>query len=196
MNPLEITRSYGVLAAEGSRAPLRAVLGVLDREDHALIAAEVRPLQVFAPAGVYLVTSALQGAADRGTAAQARALGYHGALAAKTGSTDDFRDAWFVGYTPEIVIGVWAGYDDNWRIGLPGSALALPIGIDLLSAALGPRGAAHFRPPPGIERRQISIEKNSACRRVVDVFLRGTAPQPGCHPGAADASSSPAPATR
>ncbi|MEN8158567.1 MAG: transglycosylase domain-containing protein [Myxococcota bacterium] len=183
LSPLEITRTYAALAAEGSRVPLSPVLGVLDRDGEPLMTASVRPLRVFTPAEIHLVTSVLQGAADRGTAAYARKLGYRGALAAKTGSTDDFRDAWFVGYTPELTLGVWTGFDDNRRTGLPGSALALPIAIDLLAEALGPDGAGHFRPPPGVERRQVWIEKAGSCRSVVEFFLRGTTPTAQCEPG-------------
>jgi penicillin-binding protein 1B len=182
LSPLEITRAYGTLAAEGTRVPLSFLLGVLDRNGEPLLTARIRPLQVFNPAEVHLVTSLLQGAADRGTAAYARTLGYRGALAAKTGSTDDFRDAWFVGYTPELVLGVWTGFDDNWRTSLPGSALALPLAIDFLSAALGPGGTGHFLPPAGVERHRVWIRKAGVCRGVVDLFLRGTAPAAACQP--------------
>jgi penicillin-binding protein 1B len=184
LSPLEITRAYAALAAEGARVSLSAVLAVVGRDGALLEAATVRPLQVFKPAEIHLVTSALQGAADRGTAAYARTLGYRGALAAKTGSTDDFRDAWFVGYTPELTLGVWAGYDDNRRTGLPGSALALPLAVDFLSATLGPSGAGHFGIPPGLDRRRVWIERGGRCRSVVELFLRGTAPAVGCDPSA------------
>jgi penicillin-binding protein 1B len=177
---LEITRVYGVLAAGGQRSPLRVALGVRDRDADALERAETPTLQVFSAAEVYLVTSALQGAADRGTGALVRELGYHGAIAAKTGSTDRFRDAWFIGYTPELVVGVWAGFDDNHRIGLPGSALALPVAVDFLTGALGSTGGGHFRPPRGVEQLRVSIEKRGQCRSVVELFLPGTAPTESC----------------
>jgi penicillin-binding protein 1B len=177
---LEITRAYGVLAAGGKRAPIRVALGVREQDGSAIEKPEAPTLQIFSPAEVYLVTSALQGAADRGTGALVRELGYHGAIAAKTGTTDQFRDAWFIGYTPEVTIGIWVGFDDNHRIGLPGSALALPIAVDFLIGALGPTGAAHFRPPAGLERMRVSIEKQGRCRSVVDYFLTGSAPTDGC----------------
>ncbi len=193
LSPLEITRAYATLAAEGARVPLRSVLGILDRYGEPIEVEPVRPLQVFSPAEVYLVTSALQGAADRGTAANARFLGYRGALAAKTGSTDDFRDAWFVGYTPELTLGVWAGFDDNRRIGLPGSALALPLAIDFLSGVVERDRSRHFRRPAGVERRRIRIEKAGVCRSVIDVFLRGTAPLTECESDAGAGRSSTLP---
>jgi penicillin-binding protein 1B len=177
---LEITRAYAVLAAQGSRAPLRPVLGVYDPREDRVDAASVEPLQVVSAAEAYLITSVLQGVVDRGTGAYVRELGYHGAVAGKTGSTDLFRDGWFLGYTPEIAIGVWVGFDDNRPVGLPGSAIAAPIAADLLRGALGRRGASHFRPPPGIERRRVTIEKGDSCRGVLEVFVLGTRPADGC----------------
>ncbi len=180
MTVLEMTRAYAVLAAQGTRAPLRLSLGMTERDGDLQREDEPQPLQVFRPAETYLVTSALQGAADRGTAAPLREHGYHGAVAGKTGTTDAFRDGWFVGYTPEIALGVWVGFDDNTPVGLSGSAVGVPIAAALLEAALGPRGVGHWQAPPGVERLHVEVEQAGRCRRFVEFFMPGTAPAHGC----------------
>jgi penicillin-binding protein 1B len=188
---LEITRAYAVLAAGGSRAPLGSTLGVVEADGAGVDIGQVKTLQVFSPGEAYLVTSALQGAADRGTSASLRELGYHGAIAGKTGTTDRFRDAWFVGYTPEIVVGVWVGFDNNRYLGRSGSELALPIAADFLIEVLGPTGAGHFRPPADVERARVRVEKDGRCRSVVELFLVGTAPADGCRGGPSSPGSAP-----
>jgi penicillin-binding protein 1B len=180
---IEMTRAYGVLAAGGRRAPLRPTLGLV-RPDGARFELPTPPtLRVYRASEVYLVTSALQGVIDRGTGTAVRELGYQGAIAGKTGSSDDFRDAWFVGYTPDVVVGVWVGFDDNHPVGLAGSAAALPIAMDFLVGLLGQRGGSAIRPPPGIERTRVRIREGGRCRRLVEVFLSGTAPAPVCDGG-------------
>ncbi len=190
---IEMVRAYGVLAAEGIRAPLRVVLSAIAPDGEAIAITQAPPLRVFEPAETYLVTSALQGAVDRGTSTTLRDLGYYGAVAGKTGSTNQFRDALFVAYTPEIALGVWVGFDFNRSIGLPGSATALPIAADFLIRVVGSHGGRHFRPPPGIERAAISIQQGEKCRRIVESFLVGTVPSEGCslHTSASAGSSTP-----
>jgi penicillin-binding protein 1B len=122
----------------------------------------------------------LQGSVDRGTSTHLRDLGYYGAVAGKTGSTNRFRDAWFVGYTPEIVIGAWVGFDAVRGIGLPGSEAALPMVADIMIGILGPKGAARFSPPPGIERVRVAVTKSGSCHYVNELFLAGTAPTGTC----------------
>jgi hypothetical protein len=76
------------------------------------------------------VTHLLRGVVDRGTGAAARGLGLNGAVAGKTGTTNDTRDAWFVGYSPRLVAVVWVGFDDGASLGLSGAQGALPIWTD------------------------------------------------------------------
>jgi len=187
---LELTRAFAVLAADGIRAPLRAARRVLG-PDGQPIERELPPaLRNFAAAETFLVSSALQGTIDRGTATTVRQLGYRGAIAGKTGSSDEFRDAWFVGYTPDVVVGVWVGFDTNRPLGLNGSAAAVPLAAELLVAIVGERGGAAIRPPPGVERVALTVLENGRCRRLDEYFLVGTAPPPACDP---DAVPPPAP---
>jgi penicillin-binding protein 1B len=177
---LEMSRAYAVLASGGLRAPLRSILHTDEPDRTGHRTSEVTPFRIFRSAETYLVTSTLQGSIDRGTSTRLRDLGYYGAAAGKTGSTNRFRDAWFVGYTPEIVVGAWVGFDIARGLGIPGAAAALPMVADFMIGVLGPYGAARFSPPPGIERVRVTIKKGSVCHHLTEVFLSGTAPTLNC----------------
>ena len=86
------------------------------------------------PGTAFLAISMLQGVAERGTAAGVRAGGLRGPIAAKTGTTDEERDLWFVGFTPDLVAVVWVGRDDNGSTGLSGATGALPVWAQVMSA--------------------------------------------------------------
>ncbi|MEN8132832.1 MAG: PBP1A family penicillin-binding protein [Pseudomonadota bacterium] len=177
---LEMARAYAVLASGGIRAPLRSILRIVKPDGSSFRMSEAKPFRIFRSAEIYLVTSALQGAIDRGTSTHLRDLGYFGAAAGKTGSTNRFRDAWFIGYTPEIVVGGWVGFDVSRDLGMAGSEAALPIGADFMIGVLGRNGAARFTPPAGIERVRVAINKGGTCHHLHEFFLSGTAPQSNC----------------
>ncbi len=185
VSPLELTRAYGVLAAGGVRVDLSGTIGVFDHTGQFIEQPTRRAERVFDAAEAYLVTSALRGAVERGTGRSLRRLGLYGAVAAKSGTTNGFRDAWFIGYTPTITVGVWVGFDDGASLGLPGSRAALPIFAAFLRSALGPEGeAGDFQMPTGVEVREISVETGPragrGCQGLREVFLRGTAPVESC----------------
>jgi penicillin-binding protein 1B len=154
----EITRAYAVLAAGGIRARPRMLLLATDGRGVPLEASPAEQIAAFDPAPVAAVTEALEGAIDRGTGRSLRALGFHGRLAGKTGTSNAFRDAWFVGYTPTLAVGVWVGFDDGASIGLSGARGALPIFAEFAKRALpaerepdgtGVLAAAVPEPTPG-----------------------------------------------
>jgi membrane peptidoglycan carboxypeptidase len=184
VTPLEMTRAFGVLAAEGYRSDLQAILGVVDAEGNVLSRAGDDGERVFTAAETYLVTSALLGAVERGTGKGLRSLGYRGPVAAKSGTTNNFRDAWFIGYTPSLAVGVWVGFDDARSIGLPGSSAALPIFARFMIEAVGTDGEEDFSMPWGLEVVEVDEETGlrggPGCRGEPEVFLRGTAPRASC----------------
>jgi penicillin-binding protein 1B len=186
VTPLEMTRAYGVLAAGGFRADLHVTLGILDREGEVLSQARLTGEQVYDPDETYLVTSALRGAVERGTGRRLRSLGFRGPVAAKSGTTNGFRDAWFIGYTPELAVGVWVGFDDGRSIGLSGSRAALPIFARFLVAALGRYGGEDFTMPYGVEVVEVDqktgLLAGPGCRGQREVFISGTAPERSCSP--------------
>ena len=180
VTPLELARAFGVLAAGGFRADPRAVLGVLDADGTPSLLAENTGAQVFTPAETFLVTSGLQGAVERGTGRGVRAYGYDGPIAAKSGTTNDYRDAWFVGYTPDLAVAVWAGFDDGRSLGLSGAQAALPIFARFLMATEDTRDPRDFEPPMGLETVRIDPETGLGagwgCGGEVEYFLAGTGP--------------------
>ncbi|MDH3211419.1 MAG: PBP1A family penicillin-binding protein [Myxococcales bacterium] len=185
VTPLEMTRAYGVLAAGGVKTSPRALLRVVERSgtlrEETLVERDV----VFDPAEAWLVTSALVGVIERGTGRGLRGWGYRGEVAGKTGTTNDYRDAWFIGYTPDLVAGVWVGFDDGESIGLTGAGAALPIFAEFLTAAVGTAGRSAFGLPPGIERVSVVAKAGHPaglrCNGAPEVFLEGTGPEQYCN---------------
>ncbi len=184
VTPLEMARAFGVFAAAGYRADLNTTIGVLDRSGDVLRRLTRTGEQAFAPAEVYLVTSALQGAVERGTGRGLRSMGFREPVAAKSGTTNDFRDAWFIGYTPSISLAVWVGFDDGRSIGLSGSNAALPIFARFLNDAVGRERGDEFAVPSGLEVVEVNQETGllagPGCRGEAEVFLQGTAPTTSC----------------
>jgi penicillin-binding protein 1B len=182
---LEMTRAYAVLAARGWRAELRTLVGARDADG--AIALELQPAGANAidPALADLLTSALRGVVDRGTGASLRSR-FAGPLAGKTGTTDDYRDAWFVGYTPTLVAGVWMGFDDGASLHQSAARAALPLFAEFAVGALGARGGRDFPPPQGLEEiRVVASPGHPAgirCGGEPELFLAGTGPTEGCQP--------------
>jgi membrane peptidoglycan carboxypeptidase len=140
------------------------------------------------------VTSILQGVIDRGTGAGVRRFGIRDPLAGKTGTTNDRRDSWFAGYTPDRVTVVWVGYDDNAETRLSGARAALPIWSRFVAAVRPARGFLPFTPPPGIV--QVTVDPLTGqlatpyCPyRVTEQFAEWQVPNEPCHqhsPGGPD----------
>jgi penicillin-binding protein 1B len=184
VSPLELTRAYGTLAAGGYRADMQTLLGVATPSGEVLNRIAPDGERVYQQAEAYLVTSALRGAVERGTGRGLRANGFRGPVAAKSGTTSDFRDGWFVGYTSSLAVGVWVGFDDGTSVELPGSRVALPIFARFLSGVFGSYGEDEFRTPRGVEvvdvDRETGLRGGPGCRGEPEVFLRGTAPERSC----------------
>jgi penicillin-binding protein 1B len=124
-SPLEIATAYTVFTNNGMVRPLQAVSRII-AGSKPLKLAEVPARPVARPEATYLVTNLLRSVLNEGTAAAVRSS-FSLDAAGKTGTTNDLRDAWFAGFTPELLTVVWVGLDDNQPIGLSGSQAALPI---------------------------------------------------------------------
>ena len=98
----------------------------------------------------FLVTDMMRSVLNEGTAAGARSAGFALKAAGKTGTTNDLRDAWFVGFTPELLTVVWVGFDDNQPLGLSGALAALPIWTQFMMRALAGHGSISFEPPDDV----------------------------------------------
>jgi membrane carboxypeptidase/penicillin-binding protein len=143
--------AYGTIARLGSRVPLRTIRFVTDDRGKVLSAGDtVQPVQVFPARDVYILTSLMKGVIDRGTAAAARSMGFRKIAAGKTGTTNDKRDAWFIGFTPQTLAVTWVGFDDNSPIGLAGGEAAVPIWTRYMQAVAAGQPNADWPAPSGI----------------------------------------------
>lgn len=181
VSPLEIATVYGVLASGGVRSAPRTTLAVARADGDVLAGDAPERERVADPADAYLVTAALEGVVRRGTASRLAALGVDAPIAGKTGTSNDFRDAWFVGYTPDLVVAVWVGFDDAARVGLSGARAALPIFARFVREGPGTHALRGFEAPEGIETVAIDPETGLAAGAGCDdgrpeLFRTGTAP--------------------
>jgi penicillin-binding protein 1A len=150
LTPLELTTAYSVIASQGVRHDPVAIRWVEDAEGQVLEKHAPLGERVMSEQQAFVMTSMLQGVVQRGTATRAKILGRP--VAGKTGTTNDFIDAWFVGYSPTLVAGVWVGIDDRESLGNKetGGRAALPIWIEFMQQALEREPLQDFVTPPHI----------------------------------------------
>jgi membrane carboxypeptidase/penicillin-binding protein len=143
-----MARAYNVLASGGYRIEPVTVLRVTDDGGRVLEQhyAPV-PERIIRPESAFLITSMLQSVFTEGTAISAAARGFTAEAAGKTGTTNDYRDAWFAGFTPDLLCVVWVGFDDNTPVGLSGARAALPIWVEFMKAALSGKEPLPFTVP-------------------------------------------------
>lgn len=183
---LELTGAYAVFANGGVRVEPTPILRIEDSDGNVLVDnSQAVGEQVLRPQHAYLITSILS---DR--QARCPAFGCPNSLeisrpaAVKTGTTNDYRDAWTIGYTPDLVVGVWVGNADNSEmINLPGSRGAAPIWHDFMEAALAGRPVRDFVRPDGIVEMEICADSGTQpseyCpRRKVEIFAEDQPPLP------------------
>jgi len=181
VTPLELATAYGTLATLGHRVPPRILDEVVARDGRKLEKRVPPERNVVQPEAAYLVDDVLRGVLTRGTAASSGALGFRGDAAGKTGTTDDTRDAWFVGFTPELLALVWVGYDDNAKTGLTGAVGALPIWVDVMMNVQHRWAGSRFAEPAGIVHEEIDPETGElgtdGCPELAEeIFAAGTEP--------------------
>jgi penicillin-binding protein 1A len=195
---LDLTSAYGVFANRGILAPPTLVQRINDRKGNTIWASAIerRPYRAIRAGTAYLLSSMMADVMTRGTATRARAEGFTLPAAGKTGTTDDYTDAWFVGYTPNLVAGVWFGYDEKRTIMNRGFAgtVAVPAWARFMKKATSGHPADWFEIPADVERisvcRRTGMRASAACRRVrtedgrpnvyADYFLLGAGPYDTC----------------
>ena len=182
--PLEIATAYTLFANGGTIRPLRTISRlVAGGRDLPVRTAPSRT--VARPDTTFLVTNMMRSVINEGTGAGARAAGFSMDAAGKSGTTNDLRDAWFVGFTPELLTVVWVGLDDNTPLGLSGTQAALPIWTAFMSRALAGRANATFTAPDNIAFADIDRDTGKVaapgCPRIFrEAFLAGTEPTEVC----------------
>ncbi|MBY0448928.1 MAG: hypothetical protein K2P95_09580, partial [Hyphomonadaceae bacterium] len=137
--------------------------------------------QVLDPITSYQIVSMLEGVVQRGTGAVVKTVGKP--LAGKTGTTDDYKDAWFVGFSPDLVAGVWIGFDRPRSLGNgeTGGTLAAPVFRDFMAAALEGQAVGPFRIPPGVRLVRVDAKTGqlpslSSLETLIEAFRPGTEP--------------------
>ena len=184
--PLELARAYCPFAADGVLPFPLALKEVLDDSGNILEQRHMSIKEVTTPEKAYIMSSLLHSVVVKGTASSLKERGITFPVAAKTGTTNDYRDAWFVGYTPNILALIWVGFDDGDPIYATGSKAALPIWADLMNALPQYVSGEWFRMPPGVvkamtcpESEQQIIE-DKCPHPMEEYFLAGHVPEGYC----------------
>jgi len=185
---IEMTTAYSTLANGGLRIKPILITRILDNRGLTVEENLPEAQPVMPRATAYLMTSMLQSVIDEGTATIIRSVGFTGQAAGKTGTTDDYTDAWFIGYTPSLCCGVWVGYDRFRTIyrGATGGGVAAPIWGLFMDRVRPDSGAPRrFRVPHNIITAPVCEQSGQLatprCLRVrYEVFVRGTEPVEPC----------------
>lgn len=162
-NVADLTAAYTVFANNGVRKQSYIIERIDDAAGETIYRAAHIQSKALDPGVAWLLTSTMIKVLERGTAAAAKTLGFARPAAGKTGTTNDFKDAWFVGYTTSLTCGVWVGLDKPETIMQKGygSALALPIWVDIMKAASAQRyPASNFQPPAPLRRVTVCSVSN------------------------------------
>jgi penicillin-binding protein 1B len=183
--PYEIATAYTLFPNGGAVRPLKHITRVIRGGKDLTKKDTTQPRPVARPDTTFLVTNMMRSVLNEGTAAGARGQGFMLDAAGKTGTTNDLRDAWFVGFTPELLTVVWVGFDDNQPVGLSGSQAALPIWTQFMKTALAGRADVAFDVPEGIGFMEIDPLTGklatAACPKTFnEAFLAGTEPTEVC----------------
>jgi len=190
VTPLELTAAVATFAAAGEYRPPVLVKRITDSSGHELLLPPQPPARQVIPAEeAYLITSALTSVVKAGTAKSASSL--QRPLAGKTGTTNQAKDTWFVGYSTDFVAGVWVGYDEAMPLGYgeAGAVTALPIWIAFMKSAESGRPAVDFPRPPGIVSVRIDpvtglLATPEMGEGIDEEYLDGTAPTEQSAPAA------------
>lgn len=184
VSPMEMASAYTVFPNGGIRAEPLSIIDVVTKEGYRLERKSIRMRREFDAAPVYITTNVLRGVIDRGTGGGVRARGYHAIAAGKTGTTSSYRDAWFAGFTPNLLALAWVGYDDNAEMKMSGARAALPIWTSFMNDA-SPHGSGDFPGPSDVILVKIDPATGGLINRtcpegMYEAFIEGTEPRLTC----------------
>jgi 1A family penicillin-binding protein len=192
VTPLELTAAYAVFPTLGYRVRPRGLVSVENAAGDLVHRVHVERERILPEPIAFQMVSMLQDVVDRGTGAAARKYGVRGAIAGKTGSTNDYHDAWFVGFSSSVVAGVWVGFDqpESIREGGSGARIALPIWSDFMRRVSRRRPPEPFVPPAEMHAEELCLlsyqRPVEGCPTYTEHFKQGDAiPARLCtlHPG-------------
>ena len=170
---IELTSAYSSFANGGVRMTPYSIISVSDREGNLLEKNASSPNQATRADTAFVMTHLLQGVIKRGTGVSASKLEWP--LAGKTGTTDEYTDAWFVGFDPDITVGVWVGHDEKKPLGKgeTGASAALPIWIDFMQGYIDSRGDLENLPEFNAPSNIVFSSLDSG---IIEAFINGTQP--------------------
>jgi penicillin-binding protein 1B len=189
LSPIELLKVYATVANRGTQDELTVIRGITQPDGTNYARFVYHPKQVSDPAPMDLLTDVLQGVFNEGTARGARKMGFDRPAAGKTGTTSNYRDAWFAGYTPQLTTVVWVGMDQhsfkkNSHLGLTGANSALPIWVSFMKKALLGEALMSFPQSPLIEEIQIDSHSGKvatsdcpASQVVLEKYIQGRGPK-------------------
>ncbi|MFH1653194.1 MAG: PBP1A family penicillin-binding protein, partial [Pseudomonadota bacterium] len=183
VTPLGLAAAYTIFPNAGIRTEPISIMQVVTKDGKILEHKPIMMKRKFDPRPIYLTTYVMQGVIDHGTARAARVYGVKGSPAGKTGTTSDYRDAWFVGFTPNLLATVWVGFDDNVSTKMSGSRAALPIWSEFMSEMK--YADKRFAPPKGIKYINVDpitglLSGKKCPDYIVEAFIDGTEPEDKC----------------
>jgi penicillin-binding protein 1A len=177
----ELTAAYGTFLNQGISLEPYMIESVVDPTGKLLESHLAEPRQILSKETAYLITNMMEDVIQRGTGQAAKGMGRP--LAGKTGTTNDFTDAWFIGGAPNLVTAVWVGFDEIRAIGEKesGAHAALPIWMNYMKTALDPLPVIPFTIPDGIIFAKIDpatglLASDASPTGIVEVFVKGTEP--------------------
>jgi penicillin-binding protein 1A len=187
VTPLDLTAAYTMFPGGGEVATPRGMLEVLDAEGSQVFTREVERRRVVSPEVAFQATSMMRDVIERGTGSAARTLGVRGPVAGKTGTTDDYHDVWFVGFSTSAVVGVWIGFDQPAPIGQDAYAarIAVPIWADFMKRTAQLLPAQDFAVPEGLRTEELCsvsyLKPVDGCPTYTEYFKSGdTIPSERC----------------
>jgi len=188
--PLELARAYCVFAGGGTLPHPLSIKDVTDDHGRLLSQSHLNIERLISPAKAYIITDMLKSVVSEGTARALSGWNLPGPFAGKTGTTNNFRDAWFVGYTPDILALVWVGFDNGDPVKASGAKAALPIWAELVKTIPQYISGADFKMPDGVVARTVCSESGllAAGRTcplpIKEIFLEDRVPDQPCplHP--------------
>ncbi|HLK87006.1 MAG TPA: PBP1A family penicillin-binding protein [Candidatus Binataceae bacterium] len=150
VTPMQIAQAYSIMADYGLEVQCSAVTAVVDQNGKVIEGNELQARPVLSPQLAYMIDFMLEQVINHGTGEDARKRGFTRPAAGKTGTTNDSKDAWFAGFTPNLLTVVWTGFDQKEELGLTGAQASLPAWTEFMKAATASRPPLDFTPPPGI----------------------------------------------
>ncbi len=193
---LEITSAFATLANKGVRVSPTTLAEDSNPNRLRRLTPLAPPTQAVSAESAFLITHVLRGVMRRGTGRASARWGLSDLAAGKTGSSEGLRDAWFVGYTPDLAVGVWVGMDDGTPLGLTGAQAALPIWGTAMQAAVREATPRSFDPPEGVVFASVERETGRPTSvwcgggpSVEEAFRAGTEPQTDCDESKAAATA-------